>query len=91
MRLLTSRNIRDHFINGPFSQIAQFLVRAILDRVLDEHHRRVEAKCIALPFRRIDEDGSRNPYRGNAAAFEIRDIMRTARGARTSIGQPFHR
>src|SRR5262252_6847983 len=68
---------------------ADFLARAVLDRMLHEHHRRVVAERLVLRRCRDLEFRRRNPDRDDPELFKAPDVMHTARRAGTSIGQPF--
>jgi hypothetical protein len=54
-----------------------------------EHVSRVGAQTLRLHGSGIDEFGGGDTDRGNSAGFEIRKVMRTARRAGASVGQPF--
>ena len=70
-------------------QLFQFLIGAILHRMRHEHVSRVGAKPFRLHGGGVDELGGGDTDRRNAAGFEIREVMRTARRAGASVSQPF--
>ena len=70
-------------------QLPQLRVRAVLDGVRDEDIGRVDPQRFRLHIRRVDELRGGDADSGNAALFEVRDVMRTARRAAASIGQAF--
>ncbi len=67
----------------------ELVVGAVLDRVGDPDVVGVVADRVRLHCRRLDEFRGGDADRGDAAAFQVLEIMRTARGARASVGQPF--
>ena len=66
---------RDHLVVGP-----------VLNWVFYPDSSRVEPECAALTFGAIDELGGGYEDAGDAAGFEIADVVHTARRATTSIG-----
>ena len=70
-------------------ELFEFVVGAILHRVGNKHQRRVDTERFRLRGRPLDELGGCYTYRWNAACFEIRHVMRTARNAGPSVGQSF--
>lgn len=68
---------------------AQFLIGAILHRMLNEHIGRVGTQGLGLRGGGVDELGGGDTNRRNATRLEIRKIMRTARCAGASVRQPF--
>src|SRR5689334_2730770 len=55
----------------------------------DEYQGRVDAERLGPGGGAFDEFGGGDADSGNAARFEIRHVMRTARNAGSSVGQPF--
>ncbi len=70
-------------------QLLQFVIGAILHRMLHEHIRRIGAKRLRLRGGGIDELGGSDTDRRNSVGLEIRQVMRTARRAGASVRQPF--
>jgi len=70
-------------------ELAQFRVCPVLDGMRDKDIGRIDAKRFRLHIRRVDELRGGDADSGNAALFEVRDVMRTARRAAASIGQAF--
>jgi hypothetical protein len=66
---------RDHFVVGP-----------VLNRVFYPDRSRVEPEGAALTFGAIDELGGGYEDAGDAAGFEVADVVHTARRATASIG-----
>ena len=85
LRLQISQNLRQRTVR----QRADFIMRAVLNRMLNEYHGRIIAERLALRRRRDLEFRGRNPDRHNAEPFEPRDVMHTARRAGASISQAF--
>src|SRR5437868_6407681 len=54
----------------------------------DEDESRVGAERLCLRHRPVDKLGRRHADRRNAARFEVRHVMRTARYARASVAEP---
>lgn len=69
--------------------VAQFLIRAVLHGVLNEHVGRVGAERLGLGGGGVDELGGGDTDRRDAVGLEIRKIMRTARCAGASVRQAF--
>jgi hypothetical protein len=67
----------------------QLVVGTVLHRVGNEHQRRVDTQRLGLRCCPFDEFGGGNADGWNAALFEIRHVMRTARNAGPSVGQSF--
>jgi hypothetical protein len=70
-------------------ELFQLVVGSVLDRVGNEYQSRVDAERVCLRGRTLDEFGGRDADSWNATRFEIRHVMRTARNAGPSVGQPF--
>jgi len=70
-------------------ELFEFVVGSVLDRMRNEHQCRVDAERFGLSGGTFDELGGGHPDRWNAACFEIRHVMRTARNAGPSVGQSF--
>ena len=70
-------------------ELFQFVVGAVLHRVWNEHQCRVDTERLGLGSGTFDELGGGDAYCWNAARFEIRHVMRTARNAGPSVGQSF--
>lgn len=66
-----------------------FVVGPILNRVGDEDRGRIKAQRGCLRGGGIDEFGGSDKHRGQSPAFQICDVVHTARRARSSIGQGF--
>jgi hypothetical protein len=71
-------------------EFLQLVVGAVLYRMWNEYQSRVDTKRFGLGGGAFDEFGGGNAYSWNAACFEIRHVMRTARNAGPSVGQPFN-
>ena len=88
-RLLLSDQPK-HLLERIVGERSQFVIRAILDRMLNEHLMRMKTNCLAarecgfFKYRRSDESA------GNAACIEFFDVLQTARRTRTSISQAFN-
>ncbi len=70
-------------------QLLQFLIGAILHRMRNEYISRVGPETLRLRRSGIDKLGSGNADRRNSIGLEICQVMRTARRAGASVGQPF--
>jgi len=70
-------------------ELFKFVVGTVLHRMGNEHQCRVNAERSGLRGRTFDELGGGYTYCRNAACFEIRHVMRTARNAGSSVGQSF--
>ena len=70
-------------------QLLQFVIGPVLHRVRDENISRIGAKRLGLRGGGIDELGGGDTDRRNSVGLEIRQVMRTARRAGASVGQPF--
>jgi hypothetical protein len=80
---------RDDRLEMIVRQFLQLVIRPILHRMRNEHVRRIGAKRLRLSGGRIDELGGGDTDRRNSPGLEIRQVMRTARRAGASVGQPF--
>src|SRR6516225_4863970 len=80
---------RQDWLQVVVGELFELVVSAVLDRMRNEHQRRVDAEGLSLRGRTLDELGSGDTYCRNAACFEIRHVMRTARNAGPSVGQSF--
>ena len=67
----------------------QLVVRPVLHRVLDEHVCRIGAQCLGLNGGGVDEFGGGDTDRRDSVGLKIREVMRTARRAASSVRQPF--
>ena len=70
-------------------ELLQFLIGAILHRMRHEDVSRVGPESFRLDGSGFDELGSGDADRRNSAGFQICKVMRTARRAGASVGQPF--
>ncbi len=70
-------------------QLLQFLVGPVLHRVRHEHIGGIGAKRLGLHRGGIDKLGGGDTDGWNAAGFEIREVMRTARRAGASVRESF--
>ena len=77
---------RDDRTDSSICKCAELVVCTILNRMLDEHIGWLEAERFGLALCRGDELSGRHCDCGQTAIFNFRDIMRTARSARTSVG-----
>jgi len=68
------------------SELFEFVVGTVLHRMRNEHQRRVDAEGLGLRGGTPDELGGGDANCRNAACFEIRHVMRTARNAGSSVG-----
>ena len=71
------------------SEFSELVVGAVLDRVRNKDQRRVDAQRFGLRGGAVDELGRGDADGRNAACFEIRHVMRTARYAGPSVRQSF--
>ena len=67
----------------------ELVVGAVLDRMGNEHQRRVDTERLGLGSGTFDELGGGDANCRNAACFKICHVMRTARNAGPSVGQSF--
>lgn len=70
-------------------EFLELIVGAVLDRMGNEHQRRVDTERLGLSGGTFDELGGGDADRWNSACFEICHVMRTARNAGPSVGQSF--
>src|SRR5271169_5520410 len=70
-------------------ELLELVVGAVLDRVGYEHQGRIDTERLGLGGGTFDELRGGDAHRRNAASFEIRHVMRTARNAGPSVGQSF--
>ena len=64
----------------------ELVVGAVLDGMRNEHQCRVDTERLGLGGSPFDELGGGDAHCWNAACFEIRHVMRTARNAGPSVG-----
>ena len=89
-RVLVGRDqCRDDRVNGRIGERDHLVIGAVLDRMGDEHPRRVEPQRAGLRVRSIDELARREKHRRNTAGFEIGDVVHTARRTAASVGEGF--
>jgi hypothetical protein len=67
----------------------QFVIRAVLHRMWNEHIGWIGAKRLRLDGGGLNELGGGDTDRRNATGFKVREVMRTARRAGASVSQPF--
>jgi len=77
---------RDERTDGCICECTELVICTVLNRMLDEHIGWLEAERFGLALCRGDELSGRHCDCGQTAIFNFRDIMRTARSARTSVG-----
>jgi hypothetical protein len=70
-------------------EFLQLVVGAVLYRMRNEYQGRVDTQRLGLCGGALDEFGGGDADSWNAACFEIRHVMRTARNAGPSVGQSF--
>ena len=61
-------------------------IRAILDRMLDPDHFGIKAQCLGLRGGGFPKGFRGHKERGDAATFQVCDVVHTARRTRASIG-----
>ena len=77
-------------LEGIIRDSSNLFIRSILDWMWHKQHRRVVTQGCRLCFRSFYKFGSSDANPKDTTIFQVHDVMRTARRARTSIGQPFN-
>lgn len=66
------------------------MVSAVLNRVSGEYACYLKTQRFGLDFRSVHKRGGGHKNPGDASPFKIVDVVHTARGTRTSIGECFN-
>ncbi len=80
---------RYDLVDGVVGDLAHFVVGAVLDRMVDENAGGLEAESVCLDTSRPDKFVGGDHDAGDAAGFEIGEVVHTARRARPSVGEGF--
>lgn len=78
------------FLEGVIGDLNDLIVGPVLDRMWNENARGFESQGFRLRFRGFNKFGAGDVGARNTAAFQVGDVMQTARRAAPSIRQRFN-